>query len=103
MRSPEGGAIARGKTLGLAATLTLPSPSMERVRTGSPRVGCTRALVVWDVGCAEDPQPSPFQEEILCATRGLVARKTPHRIRPKTAESASPLGEGEERRPLLSN
>ena len=29
-----------------------------------------------------------------------VARKTPHRIRPKTAEAASPPGEGEEpRRP----
>ena len=27
---------------------------------------------------------------------GLGARKTPHRFRPKTAESASPLGEGEE-------
>ena len=33
----------------------------------------------------------------MCGTWG--ARKTPHRIRPKTAESASPLGEGEERRP----
>ena len=29
---------------------------------------------------------------------GLGGRKTPHRIRPKTAESASPLGEGEEGR-----
>ena len=28
----------------------------------------------------------------------LGARKTPHRFRPKTPESASPLGEGEERR-----
>ena len=40
-----------------------------------------------------------------CAIRGVVARKTPHRFRPRTAEpriesgagSASPLGEGEER------
>ena len=31
---------------------------------------------------------------------GLVARKTPHRFRPKTTESASPLGEGEDRRLL---
>ena len=30
----------------------------------------------------------------------LVARKTPHRFRPKTPESASPLGEGKERRIL---
>ena len=29
--------------------------------------------------------------------RRVGARKTPHRIRPKTADSASPLGEGEER------
>ena len=33
----------------------------------------------------------------------LVAPKTPHRFRPKTPESASPLGEGEERRPLEEN
>ena len=33
---------------------------------------------------------------------GLVARRTPHRIPPGTAESASPLGEGEERRPELT-
>ena len=33
---------------------------------------------------------------------GLVAPKTPHRFRPRTPESASPLGEGEERRDLYS-
>ena len=42
------------------------------------------------MGCGERPEWA----------WGLGARKTPHRIRPKTAESASPLGEGEERRPL---
>ena len=31
----------------------------------------------------------------------LGARKTPHRFRPKTPESASPLGEGEKWRPAL--
>ena len=58
--------------LGPAATLTLPSPSMERVRTGSPRVGCTRALVVWDVAWPEDAHPSPFQEETCGQSRGWL-------------------------------
>ena len=43
-------------------------------------------------------QPSPSGRPLRNPRLG--ARKTPHRIRPKTAESASPLGEGEERRPL---
>ena len=36
----------------------------------------------------------------LCITRQVVARKTPHRFRPKTPESASPPGEGKEWRLL---
>ena len=46
-------------------------------------------------GRPEDPspQPSPPGEKPL-RNPGLVARKTPHRFRPKTPESASPLGEG---------
>ena len=36
----------------------------------------------------------------FCVTRGVGARKTPHRFRPRTAEPASPPGEGKDRRPL---
>ena len=50
-------------------------------------------------GCSEDPHPSALPERPLRKPR-LGARKTPHRFRPKTPESASPLGEGEDRRPL---
>ena len=61
-----------------------------RVRLGGRGRG--RGLVWWfRVGLGAWPRVGP------CATRGVVARKTPHRFRPRTAEPASPLGEGEER------
>ena len=97
----------------------------DRLRTGSPRTVSRVALtgrgrfetgpyarsgrgrgVVVD-GMA-DPSPnsggytgvclSPWRD--LCITRQVVARKTPHRFRPKTPESASPPGEGKEWRLL---
>ena len=87
------------------------------VLQGSPGEGEDRWpwRTVFDFGLAASPrqppspQPSPSRarEEERHRTRafdpgpsrvvdGMVARKTPHRIRPKTADSASPLGEGEE-------
>ena len=54
-----------------------------------------RKTLVFPVGEGEESWP--------CRTLirgGLGARKTPHRFRPKTPESASPLGEGEDRRLL---
>ena len=41
--------------------------------------------------------PTVCPRRHLCNPK-VVARKTPHRFPPGTAESASPLGEGEERR-----
>ena len=41
-----------------------------------------------------------FNGWLGCTWGGWVARKTPHRIPAGTPESASPLGEGEELRPL---
>ena len=90
------------------------------VLQGSPAEGEDRwpGRRVLDFGLAASPkqppspQPSPSRarEEERRRTRafdpgpsrvvaGMVARKTPHRIRPKTADSASPLGEGEEQWP----
>ena len=78
-----------------------PLPRGEGEGADGPRPGETSATPL--VGCAEDPspQPSPPGESPL-HNPGLVARKTPHRFRPKTAESfgklrtgsASPVGEG---------
>ena len=45
-----------------------------------------------------DADGTEFSRERLLGDPGLVGRKTPHRFRPGTAEPASPLGEGEERR-----
>ena len=42
--------------------------------------------------------PLPLERSLR--NPALVARRTPHRFRPKTPESASPPGEGKERRPL---
>ena len=42
------------------------------------------------------PSPHILSQEKPLHNQGLVARKTPHRFRPKTPEPASPLGEGEE-------
>ena len=41
-----------------------------------------------------------FDPGLSRVVAGLGAWKTPHRIRPRTADSASPLGEGEDRRDL---
>ncbi len=70
-----------------------PLPRGEGEGMDGPRPGETSATPL--AGCAEDPsrQPSPPGESPL-HNPGLVARKTPHRFRPKTPESASPLGEG---------
>ena len=45
-------------------------------------------LVGWEDSCSDGR---------LLRNPRVVARKTPHRFRPKTPEPASPLGEGEER------
>ena len=55
--------------------------------------------VTLGVGARKTLSPTLSQRRPL-RNPSLVARTTPHRIRPKTADSASPLGEGEERRPL---
>ena len=60
--------------LGVAATLTLPSPSRARVR--------------------RDPRGWDAQGRWCCVTR--VARRIPHCIPARTPEAASTLGEGEE-------
>jgi len=80
----------------------LPLP-LEGVKNGGLRgarslVGWVRGRPLTDFG-RRRPNPPLLLERPL-RNPGVVARKTPHRIRPKTAESASPLGEGEERRPL---
>ena len=77
-----------------------PSPSREKEEERpSQRWDAQGALVVWGVGCAEDPSPQCLPRGNLCETPGLIARKTPHRFRPGTAEPASPPGEGEEPAP----
>ena len=85
----------------------LPLPS-ERVKSGDPRY----QMAAWrggGLGGLErktlTPGSSPGQAPSLSRRRPLRnpklgARKTPHRFRPKTPESASPLGEGEDPAPL---
>ncbi len=61
----------------------------------------TRPYARWERGVEldrETPHPDPFSQEIPLHIPEFGARKTPHRFRPKTPESASPLGEGKERR-----
>ena len=74
----------------------LPLP-LERVKSRGPEGDCP-----WWVGCPEDLSSQPSLSGRPLRNPGLVARKTPHRFRPGTAESASPLGEGEEPRPRRS-
>ena len=85
----------------------LPLP-LERVKSGDPRY----QMAAWrgaGLGRLErktlTPGSSPGQAPTLSPRRPLRnpklgARKTPHRFPPRTAESASPLGEGEDPAPL---
>ena len=81
---------------------------LERVKSGGPGGRCSTS--VWLLHRSSHPHPSPLPQGRgrksgvarafdLCVSRVLVARKTPHRIRPRTADSASPPGEGEDWRP----
>ena len=67
------------------------TPGWRGRRTGGLRLGAGRC---GSTRPSEDSRPAHHE-------RGgwgrLGARRTPHRFRPKTAEPASPLGEGEER------
>ena len=78
----------------------LPLPS-ERVKIGGPGGWCSTSA--WLLDRSSHPHPSPLPQVRGRKRRlrpiGLGARKTPHRIRPGTADSASPLGEGEDWRP----
>ena len=77
----------------------LPLPS-ERVKSGA---ACIR-LHPNGLASVETTTGRPliltfFSGECFLRDPRVGARKTLHRIRPKTADSASPPGEGEERRP----
>ena len=62
---------------------------IRSARLPSKRRGARVRELVWS------PRSRGFRK--VLHNQGLGARKTPHRFRPKTPESASPLGEGEER------
>ena len=114
-----GGVWVRGGPLTECRGRLLPLP-LERVKRGGP------GGRVLDFGLAASPRqpPSPpdrspgqapalslkgegeraaishkeFDPGPSCVVAGMGVRGTPHRLRPRTPESASPLGEGEEGR-----
>ena len=89
----------------------LPLP-LERVKIGGPGARCSTSAWLLHRGCHPHPSPLPqgrgsksgvSQVEIgpspSRVVAGWVRGRAPHLFRPKTPEPASPLGEGEERRP----
>jgi len=63
------------------------------------RLGLELGAFVSGAPRPEDPHSNLLPGGSFLRDPSVRARKTPHRFRPKTAEPASPPGEGEERRP----